>query len=549
MLSARILSLALLALVTGQVPSDVVPLNTRSFKIPMQIAESNRDKIKEVILYSSSDQGATWNQAGVVTPDKEGFTFVAPTDGLYWFNFCVVDPQGNRKPTDLFKTPPRQKVLVDTLKPNIRIMAAERQGEDILVSWEIQEDHPDLTTLKLEYRTPDAPTLLWSSVDVPQKMTGQTRFRFASSSSVLVRMQLMDQAGNVGGDQKEVPARTELAANTSKTSPSNPTAAAMMSPAGQPAAESSPPVLPPPLPRETAIASPPVLPAVRTPGSGVAERPATIQQTSVAPGELAGQPEHSWSPTPPGGLPQGSGATANNGNHYAAATGNPGVGGAPSHWPPGQFLPLQITNSTQVTLDYEITKIGPSGVGSVELYLTHDEGQTWQRFAEDADLKPPMTVNLPGDGIFGLRLVVRSRAGLGGRPPRPGDLPQMRVLVDTKPPLVQLDPPQADPQRRDALLLTWKANDENLAANPITLHWAERPDGPWQLIAADLTNCGRYAWQLPPNLPYRVYLRVTARDAAGNIAVDETPEAIAVDLHEPEAQIKGILSGTGVRPQ
>src|SRR5262249_23090772 len=123
------------------------------------------------------------------------------------------------------------------------------------------------------------------------------------------------------------------------------------------------------------------------------------------------------------------------------------------------------------------------------------------------------------------------------------DLPQMRIEVDMTPPVAKLYYPQADPHRRDALLLSWTASDKNLAPNPITLQWAERPDGAWTTIAAEVPNTGRYTWQLTPNLPYRVYLRLIARDSAGNTGVDETPDPVLIDLHEPEGQLLG-LSGT-----
>jgi hypothetical protein len=253
-------------------------------------------------------------------------------------------------------------------------------------------------------------------------------------------------------------------------------------------------------------------------------------------------PERTWAAPPGSSQPPAAYAADNRHVTPAAYAGNQYTMPAPSSWPHAPLGPVQITNSTQVTLDYEVNKVGPSGIGSVELYLTHDEGRTWQRYANDPGLKSPMTVNLPGEGVYGLRLVVRSRAGLGQRPPQTGDMPQMRIEVDTTPPLAKLFPPQPDPRRRDALLLTWNASDQNLPTNPITLQWAERADGPWQNIAADLTNSGRYTWQLSPNLPYRVYLRVVARDTAGNVGMDITPEPVLIDLQEPEGLIKGIIA-------
>ena len=47
---------------------------------------------------------------------------------------------------------------------------------------------------------------------------------------------------------------------------------------------------------------------------------------------------------------------------------------------------------------------------------------------------------------------------------------------------------------------------------------------------------------MAPNL-VRVYLRVVARDMAGNQGFDETADPILVDLTEPEAKILGISSG------
>ena len=201
------LTLALLALSAAAVPPDVVPINSRNFQIPIHIAEGQRSKIKELILFVSSDQGATWNEVSVVPPDKDAFVYYAQTDGLYWFNISVVDSQGHREPPDIYRSTPRQKVLVDTLQPSVRIVSAERQGEEILVTWDIQEEHPDLATLKLEHRAADGPAWTWTPVNITPALNGQARFRTATFGPILVRMQLADQAGNLGDAQAEVGAK------------------------------------------------------------------------------------------------------------------------------------------------------------------------------------------------------------------------------------------------------------------------------------------------------------------------------------------------------
>src|SRR5438128_1424528 len=154
------LTLALLVLAAGPTP-DVWPINQSTFKIPVHVDLAHRAAIKELRLFVSNDEGKTWKQTAVAAPDQEAFPFTAPSDGVYWFTVCAIDQQNNQDPADIYRVPPSQKILVDTTKPVVRITAAERQGEDIVMNWEIQEDHPDLATIRLEYRTVDAPASVW----------------------------------------------------------------------------------------------------------------------------------------------------------------------------------------------------------------------------------------------------------------------------------------------------------------------------------------------------------------------------------------------------
>src|SRR5262249_55270709 len=146
----------------------------RQFKIPITVKQSERAKIKELILYVSDDEGRTWKDTANAPPDKDAFVFYAPHDGVFWFNICVIGQAGNREPPDIYKVPPAQKVLVDTLRPTVNILSAERQGDEISVAWEIQEQNPDLNTLTLEFRTPDAPSWMWYKATVTPGMNGRT---------------------------------------------------------------------------------------------------------------------------------------------------------------------------------------------------------------------------------------------------------------------------------------------------------------------------------------------------------------------------------------
>jgi hypothetical protein len=68
--------------------------------------------------------------------------------------------------------------------------------------------------------------------------------------------------------------------------------------------------------------------------------------------------------------------------------------------------------------------------------------------------------------------------------------------------------------------------------------------------AKRLPNTGQFPWRVPAGLPPRVYLKVSARDAAGNVKEVITREPILVDLVKPRAKISGIVTPAGgiVRP-
>jgi hypothetical protein len=495
-------------------PPDFTPLNANRFSIPLKIEPARRPEIRELRLFVSADQGRTWERVGQATPDKEGFAYTARADGMYWFSVAIVDQKGQQEPADVSRAPVGQKILVDTTKPDVHITAASRQGDELTVRCDLREEYPDPATLKLEYRPSDGPKDVWTPLPL---MFGQNTVSFkpGTTGSLVLRLTLRDLAGNEGVDLVEVQGT-----------------------------------------------APPVSPQQVVPvGAG----PAPVGPPPPAPGGQVG----SWAPaeqsggvrTPPDGtagpLPGGNAggqvlamSAVNEGGKAPAPAPTPGPAGR------GNLPALQIVNKRQVKLEFEVAKFGPSGLGGVDVYVTTDEGATWKKSPSDPattlplspEAHPPtpvrgsVTVQLADDGvIYGFYLVVKSRAGLGKPPPRPGDQPQVRVEVDTTPPVAELYTPQPDPGRRDTLILSWVATDKNLATNPVSLEWAERREGPWNFIGpAELPNTGRYSWQVPANVPPSVFLRLTVGDVAGNKAVAQTAEPVLVDLAVPELTSIGV---------
>jgi hypothetical protein len=526
-----------LLLAAAGTPDEVVYLNQRAIKIPLDIPAAQRQQIHQLVLYSSTDQGRTWHQYAVASPEQDAFKFYAPADGLYWFTVEVLDRSGNRTPQDIYQAPPSQKIIIDSLKPQLRIVSARRQDDEVEVTWETQEDHPDLDSLKLEYRPADAPPSAWYTATLEPKLNGVARFKPGGTGPVAVRLRVQDLAKNLATAETEVPA----AAGVTTAGLRAPDAAGS---AVIPTAASAPGAL--------AIEKPPAAKSETNPPAPAAmpEPPARSASDAALAGSAPSEARAAGRETGADG-PAKVVATSERSEADLARPEHPERIARR-----GPLPPLQLVHSKEVTLEYKLEKVGPSGVGKVELYLTEDEGQTWKLYAEDPEPKPALpggrlqrTVPLPAEGVFGIRLLVYSRAALAAhvykQPPKPGDVPQMRIEVDTTPPVAELLAPTPDPTRRDCLVLSWNAHDPNhhdLAAKPITLQWSEQEKGPWQTIEAGLPNSGRYTWQLPASLPDSVYLRLIVRDAAGNESIAQTAKPQIVDLSDPEGVLLGVVN-------
>jgi hypothetical protein len=407
-------------------------------------------------------------------------------------------------------------------------MSARRQGDDILATWSVQEDYPDVRSVKLEYRAKDGPPNAWYVAPFDGNLRGQTQFRVNHQGPIVLRMHVQDLAGNVSYGLAEA-SGVALAGGAA----------------------------PSPLSNNSNYAPPPNFPGPEV-NSALPQPP----DTPVPPPGY----EQDIPPSPPIARSQLKNAvppmhnalvTQEDSKKPLASSAPPPVETPPPPQPKQPALPqINYLNSTNLTFEYEISKLSPSGIGVVDVYWTLDDGRTWEHFADDPKSGPSMLpgrykrrIELPGDGVYGFTCVALSRAAKEmreranikvGSVPKSGDLPEIRVEVDTVPPLVELFAPVPDKQRENTLILSWTAKDKNLAHEPISLEWAENIEGPWQACAPRQSNSGRFSWTLPQRIPVQVYLRARASDLAGNEGIAVTPEPLYVDLGQPVARFTGV---------
>ncbi len=219
-----------------------------------------------------------------------------------------------------------------------------------------------------------------------------------------------------------------------------------------------------------------------------------------------------------------------------------GVAGDPP--PRGKVL---MVNKRKIQLNYKIDDVGPSDVSTIEVWYTLDT-KKWNLYSKNAPRTSPFVVEVAGEGRYGFTMIAKSGVGFGDAAPGPGDEPQIWVEVDETPPVVRLI--SVDVGRgpdQGTMKILWNATDKFLADKPVTLSFAASENGTavsqWTPIAQGIPNDGKYVWQMPKDVPFKLHIKVEATDQAGNVGKDETRQAVPVDLKVPKAIITGAEAG------
>jgi hypothetical protein len=480
-------------------PAAVKPIVTNKlrFRIPFRFdaAALQRMNARELQLFVSTNRGATWGLAQSINPQSGRFEYQAASDGEYWFAVRTLDAFGQAHPAGE-QLDPGLIVVVDTVPPQLDLQLQPLGSGKVQLSWQSHDPHLDPATLRLEYLQPGSAD--WQAVSVVPRNSGQTSWSVPQGGLVSVRGSISDQAGNQGLKQSQ-------AAVTAGSDPaSRPTGPALREPIAETTfPDDSPPTLPPA----------PTMPVI-TPGPTRDATALGASPTFIS-GQTAFRPEimqDRWSnPEAP---------TVDTGNAFRPQARQ------------------RIVSTRKFQLGYKVDDVGPSGVGGVDLFISQDQGRRWWRYGEDTDRTSPFDVQVPQEGEYGFTVRVRSGAGLSLDPPTPGEPPSISIIVDLTPPALELLPvQQGQGSSLNQVMIRWRSSDAHPSDKPISLYYAPTADGPWELISGWRQDTGSFAWNVGPGAPTQFYVRVLARDAAGNATKAETPQPIVVDLTRPSARI------------
>ncbi len=542
-----------------------------------------------VRVFVSWDRGKTWHFYDERKPEDARFKFKPRQDGEFWFATQTIDRTG--RPDSPEPRQPQLCLIIDTQRPQLLVQATLDSAGNVQLSWSAADANLVAPSLKLEYQDAAGTGGPWQPIDFRAaatplvQFTGQTTFHpSVTSRTINLRAEIADAASNMAYFSQKLslvppkpknetlaarPAVDPSAMHWTVENPhvSRPVETQVAASAGTPEAPAkgdevaipglveNPHVglgrlasnnlaaekLPPPVdvahPLTAVPSSPPATPAYNAanspslgasydvlpaqPAAPMIEQAPTYSSAPPAPqSTYAAQPPVAYSPTAP-------------------------VETMPPPQPAESLEPTtaqrpRLTNSRRFSLDYDVQAVGPEGVSAVELWGTTDGGRTWAKWGTDPDNTSPFDVEVNNEAVYGFRIVVVGKNGLATATPQSGEAADIWVGIDLTPPTAKLTSAmygQGDAAGK--LDIQWEASDVHFGSRPIVLAISDRPSGPFTPIAVGLPNTGQYFWEYDPRSPRQIYLRLEARDEAGNIGIDQLNEPIRVEGLEPKGQIRG----------
>lgn len=215
----------------------------------------------------------------------------------------------------------------------------------------------------------------------------------------------------------------------------------------------------------------------------------------------------------------------------------------------------RMVRDRNITLQYRARELPPSGIKSVDLYVTRLGGR-WEKHGsamqvpQKIDDIAEVAFEAKEDGKYGFAIVATSNAGQSQPIPKDDDLPQLWVELDSTPPTAALKFVRlVNPSDNRTMVMEWKASDknENLEVLPIIFEYAEFKDGKvgeWQSLSDALPNSGRYICPSPQLTAgsYQFMVRMNVFDKAGNVTTVNHPTPISLDVMKPQVEITDVKS-------
>ena len=157
----------------------------------------------------------------------------------------------------------------------------------------------------------------------------------------------------------------------------------------------------------------------------------------------------------------------------------------------------------------------------VQLFVSGNRGASWDLYSKVEPARRRFMFRAGADGEFWFLVRTLDRSGQAW--PRGPAAPEMRVVVDTMPPKLELDARQG---QAGQITTRWKIDDPNPKPDSLVIQYRTTAAGPWREVAVDRESpatpgspqTGRVIWW-PKDGSNEIQIRAEVSDTAGNLAV------------------------------
>jgi hypothetical protein len=177
-------------------PADAQLYYTRQPEMRIPFARDATNRLRQVQLYVSTDQGRDWRLIQTAPPDAGFFPpYAAPADGTYWFAVRALDLQDRANPPTLNQLTPQLKIVLDRTPPTLSLrQITDPRPNIITVEWDVRDENFDARQSYLEYRVTGSDWQRQPEAD--GRPTGTQSWRLEPGVRMEVRFRAADRAGN-----------------------------------------------------------------------------------------------------------------------------------------------------------------------------------------------------------------------------------------------------------------------------------------------------------------------------------------------------------------
>jgi len=186
--------------------------NSNQFSLDYEIEAIGGRGVEAIELYGTTDGGQTWKQWGS-DPDKVSpFDIETNGEGIFGFQIVVVAANGLASPRPLAGDAPDIVVVVDETQPDVGISGAKYGESDragsLVIAYHCEDRYLMSRPITLAFS--DSPSGPWTTIAAGLQNTGDYVWPADPQlpRQIFLRVDAIDQAGNVGGYVLEDPIDT-----------------------------------------------------------------------------------------------------------------------------------------------------------------------------------------------------------------------------------------------------------------------------------------------------------------------------------------------------